>query len=52
MILSALLWGQDHETQAGLLILDAETFIELARATFDTPGPVPKCLHGWFTFNK
>ncbi|XP_047353486.1 carotenoid isomerooxygenase isoform X1 [Vespa velutina] len=52
VVLSALLWGQDRETQAGLLILDAENFVELARATFNTPGPVPKCLHGWFTFNK
>ncbi|KAI4490947.1 hypothetical protein M0802_010621 [Mischocyttarus mexicanus] len=52
VIVSALLWAQDLENQAGLLILDADTFTEIARVTFDTPGPVPKCLHGWFIFNK
>ncbi|XP_015179593.1 PREDICTED: carotenoid isomerooxygenase [Polistes dominula] len=52
VIVSALLWSQDRENQAGLLILDAETFTEIARTTFNTPGPVPKCLHGWFIFNK
>ncbi|KAK2577240.1 hypothetical protein KPH14_003385 [Odynerus spinipes] len=52
VVLSALVWGQDRETEVGLLILDAETFTEIARVTFDTPGPVPKCLHGWFTLHK
>ncbi|XP_046737498.1 LOW QUALITY PROTEIN: carotenoid isomerooxygenase [Diprion similis] len=48
VILSALVWGQDRETEVGLLVLDAATFEEIARSTFDTPGPTPKCLHGWF----
>ncbi|XP_066594753.1 carotenoid isomerooxygenase isoform X2 [Prorops nasuta] len=48
LILCALIWGKDNETEVGLLILDAMTFTEIARATFRTPGPVPKCLHGWF----
>lgn len=52
VILSVLVWGQNRETEVGLLILNAETFTEIARATFDTPGPVPKCLHGWFTLQK
>ncbi|XP_046590083.1 carotenoid isomerooxygenase isoform X2 [Neodiprion lecontei] len=46
VIVSALIWGQDRETEVGLLVLDAETLEEIARSTFDTPGPVPKCLHG------
>lgn len=52
VVLSALVWSEGHDTQAGLLILDGVTFIEIARATFETPGPVPKCLHGWFTLDK
>lgn len=49
VVLSALVWGQERETEVGLLILNATTFKEIARATFDTPSPVPKCLHGWFS---
>ncbi|XP_015602601.1 carotenoid isomerooxygenase isoform X3 [Cephus cinctus] len=52
VVLSALVWGEGRETEVGLLILDAVTFEEIARATFVTPGPVPKCLHGWFTLQK
>ncbi|XP_033226279.1 carotenoid isomerooxygenase-like isoform X2 [Belonocnema kinseyi] len=51
VILSSLVWGQGRETEVGLLILDASTLEEIGRATFVTPGPVPKCLHGWFSFN-
>lgn len=52
VVLSALVWAAGHETEVGLLILDAVSFQEIARATFDTPGPVPKCLHGWFSLSK
>lgn len=48
IILSALLWGGTDTNRVGLLILDAQTFTELGRAEFYTPGPIPKCLHGWF----
>ncbi|XP_014224940.1 carotenoid isomerooxygenase isoform X1 [Trichogramma pretiosum] len=48
VVLSALVWGQERETTVGLLILDASSFEEVGRVVFDTPGPVPKCLHGWF----
>ncbi|XP_032669314.1 carotenoid isomerooxygenase isoform X1 [Odontomachus brunneus] len=51
VIVSSLVWGQ-NESRVGLLILDAATFTEIARATFDSPGPAPKCLHGWFTLDK
>ncbi|KAL6261935.1 hypothetical protein P5V15_007018 [Pogonomyrmex californicus] len=51
VVVSSLVWTE-RETQVGLLILDAVTFTEIARATFDTPGPVPKCLHGWFSLDK
>ncbi|XP_046673753.1 carotenoid isomerooxygenase-like [Homalodisca vitripennis] len=49
VILSALVWGRGLETQVGLLVLDATTLHELGRTVFQTPTPVPKCLHGWFT---
>ncbi|XP_071651429.1 carotenoid isomerooxygenase isoform X2 [Temnothorax longispinosus] len=51
VVVSSLVWAE-KETQVGLLILDAVTFTEIARATFNTPGPVPKCLHGWFSLDK
>ncbi|CAL7933231.1 unnamed protein product [Xylocopa violacea] len=51
VILCSIVWS-DKESRAGLLILDSVTLTEIARATFDTPGPVPKCLHGWFTLDK
>ncbi|CAK1549422.1 unnamed protein product [Leptosia nina] len=47
VVLSAVLWSDD-ENAIDLLILDARTFKELGRATFRTPSPAPKCLHGWF----
>ncbi|XP_078034061.1 neither inactivation nor afterpotential B isoform X1 [Augochlora pura] len=51
VVLSAIVWS-DKESQVGLLILDSVTMTEIARATFEVPGPVPKCLHGWFTLDK
>ncbi|KAK9307101.1 hypothetical protein QLX08_002434 [Tetragonisca angustula] len=51
VVLSSIVWS-DKETHVGLLILDGVTLTEIARAIFDTPGPVPKCLHGWFTLDK
>uniref|UniRef100_A0A182JI63 Uncharacterized protein n=1 Tax=Anopheles atroparvus TaxID=41427 RepID=A0A182JI63_ANOAO len=48
VVLAAMVWGRDEQNRAGLLVLDAKTFTELGRCEFTTPGPVPKCLHGWF----
>ncbi|KAH9629703.1 hypothetical protein HF086_001516 [Spodoptera exigua] len=48
VLLSALVWGGDVTNTVAVLILDAKTMQELARSTFDTPSPAPKCLHGWF----
>ncbi|KAL9692872.1 hypothetical protein quinque_012157 [Culex quinquefasciatus] len=48
VVLAAMVWGRDEENRVGLLVLDGKTFTELARSEFETPGPVPKCLHGWF----
>jgi len=48
VVLSALVWGRGMEREVGILVLNASTWQELCRATFTTPGPVPKCLHGWF----
>ncbi|VVC89982.1 unnamed protein product, partial [Leptidea sinapis] len=51
VILSAVLWG-DKENTVDLLVLDARTFTEIGRATFETPSPAPKCFHGWFLSNN
>jgi carotenoid isomerooxygenase len=49
VILSALVWGGSEQSNvAALLVLDAKTMTEMARCIFQTGGPVPKCLHGWF----
>ncbi|XP_063218959.1 carotenoid isomerooxygenase isoform X2 [Bacillus rossius redtenbacheri] len=48
VLLSALVWGGAEETRAGVLVLDARSLAEVARAEFLTPSAVPKCLHGWF----
>ncbi|KAJ8721669.1 hypothetical protein PYW07_002444 [Mythimna separata] len=48
VLLSVLVWGGDVTQTVAMLVLDAKTMCELARATFDTPSPAPKCLHGWF----
>lgn len=47
-MLSALLRARGLDREVCLLVLDATSFTELARVEFITPGPVPKCLHGWF----
>lgn len=52
MVISAMVWGGNDENHAGVIILDARTFTEIARADFRTPSPVPKCLHGWFLHKK
>ncbi|XP_055694776.1 carotenoid isomerooxygenase-like [Lutzomyia longipalpis] len=52
VILSVLLWGSKQENRVGLLILCAKTFKELGRCEFSTPGPVPKCFHGWFALSE
>ncbi|KAK0175642.1 hypothetical protein PV327_009376 [Microctonus hyperodae] len=52
VIVSAAVFGKTKEMDVCLLILDAKTMREIGRATFTTPGPVPKCLHGWFIPDK
>ncbi|GLV43558.1 neither inactivation nor afterpotential B [Carabus blaptoides fortunei] len=52
IILSAMIWGREETNKVGLLVLDARTFVELGRAVFETAGPVPKCLHGWFASSQ
>lgn len=49
VILSAMVWGNGDANRVGLLVLCAKTMKELGRCEFTTPGPVPKCLHGWFS---
>ncbi|XP_045135882.1 carotenoid isomerooxygenase-like isoform X1 [Portunus trituberculatus] len=48
VVLSALLRARGLDRQVCMLVLDASSFTELARVEFLAPGPVPKCLHGWF----
>lgn len=48
VVLSAIIWGRDNTNRVGLLILCAKTMRELGRCVFETNGPVPKCLHGWY----
>ena len=48
VVLSAVLRAKGIDSEVFLLVLDASSFTELARVTFKTSGPVPKCLHGWF----
>ncbi|XP_077286396.1 neither inactivation nor afterpotential B [Arctopsyche grandis] len=48
VVVAALVWGQNRSHEVGLLVLDAKSLKEVARTTFVTPSPVPKCLHGWF----
>ncbi|XP_034938061.1 carotenoid isomerooxygenase [Chelonus insularis] len=52
VILSAAIFGESNETDITLLIIDAKTMKEIGRSIFSTPGPVPKCLHGWFTLER
>lgn len=52
-ILASMVWGRGEDNRTGLLVLDAKTMTELGRCEFnDLPGPVPKCLHGWFADKK
>ncbi|KAJ8916335.1 hypothetical protein NQ315_005030 [Exocentrus adspersus] len=48
VILASIVWGRGEINRVGLIVLDAKTFTEIGRAEFLAPGPVPKCLHGWF----
>lgn len=48
VVLAAMVWGGQEVNRVGLLVLCARTWTELGRSEFRTPGPVPKCLHGWF----
>lgn len=48
VVLSALLRAEGRDREVCMLVLDASTFTELGRVEFRAPGPVPKCLHGWF----
>lgn len=48
VIIAAMVWGRDQENRVGLICLCAKTMEELGRCEFETSGPVPKCLHGWF----
>lgn len=52
VVLSALIWGNGDENRVGLLVLCGKTFKEIGRCVFKTPGPVPKCLHGWYNPQK
>ncbi|GLG92461.1 Carotenoid isomerooxygenase [Gryllus bimaculatus] len=52
VVLSALVWGKGDENKVALLVLDAASWTELGRTEFTTPGPVPKCLHGWFAHDS
>ncbi|KAK9504943.1 hypothetical protein O3M35_009109 [Rhynocoris fuscipes] len=47
VVLSTILWS-NMPNKVALVILDARSFTEISRTEFITPGPVPKCLHGWF----
>lgn len=49
-MLAAMVWGGERdEHRVGLLVLCAKSWTEIGRSEFETSGPVPKCLHGWFS---
>lgn len=52
IILATMIWGNGAVNRVGLLVLCGKTLKELGRCEFKTPGPVPKCLHGWFNQRK
>jgi carotenoid isomerooxygenase len=53
VVLASMVWGNGDENRVGLIVLDARNMQELGRCEFkDLPGPVPKCLHGWFAERK
>lgn len=51
IILASMIYGLNDVKRVGLLVLCAKNWIELGRCEFITPGPVPKCLHGWYKNN-
>ena len=52
VIVSSLIKGKPDVNYGALLILDAKTMTEIARAEFCLDTPVPKPLHGYFTSNN
>ncbi|CAD6217193.1 GSCOCG00004716001-RA-CDS [Cotesia congregata] len=52
VIVSAAVFGKSNESEVCLIIINAKTMKEISRTVFSTPGPVPKCLHGWFSMDK
>ncbi|XP_044252484.1 carotenoid isomerooxygenase-like [Tribolium madens] len=48
VVVAVLLWGKGVTNRVGLVVLDGRDMTELGRAEFETPGEVPRCLHGWF----
>lgn len=52
VILATMIWGDGDANRVGLLVLCGKTLEELGRCEFKTPGPVPKCLHGWYNQRK
>lgn len=42
-----MIWKND-ENRVALIVLDGQTFEEIARASFRTPSASPKTFHGWF----
>lgn len=51
VVLAAMVWGGVNDNHVGLLVLCAKTWTEMGRCEFQSNGPVPKCLHGWFAEN-
>ncbi|XP_074107320.1 neither inactivation nor afterpotential B [Cotesia typhae] len=52
VIVSAAVFGKNNESDVCLIVINAKTMKEISRTVFSTPGPVPKCLHGWFSMDK
>lgn len=48
VLVSSLVFGGARDREVALLVVDARTMQEAARAHFHTPSQAPKCLHGWF----
>ncbi|KAL4715571.1 hypothetical protein ACJJTC_009197 [Scirpophaga incertulas] len=51
VLLSAIVFADD-ERAVSLGVFQASDLRLIAKATFHTPSPAPKCLHGWFLNNK
>lgn len=45
-----MIWQNDDKC-VGLLVLNAEDFVEIGRVVFNTPSTIPKTFHGWFSFH-